>query len=302
VSQQRTIAQKIACQGIGLHSGEPAGLTLVPAGVGAGVVFVCRQGDGVIEIPAAEDFVSSTANATSLSRKGARVATVEHLLATLRARGVDNVRVEVEGPEIPAMDGSAASFDDLIRSAGLVAQPQLRPLLQIRHPVSYTDGLRSIRIEPSRVFRVSYGIEFQHPAIGRQTLEIEDLTPACFEREIARARTFGFLEEVDALRRAGLARGASLENTVVLDASGVMNEGGLRWPDEFVRHKVLDLLGDLALIGYPIRGHVQVERGGHAIHRALLQELRQHPEAWQLVAPESPSSLPGVPTESLSSL
>jgi UDP-3-O-[3-hydroxymyristoyl] N-acetylglucosamine deacetylase len=293
VPQQRTIAEKIACRGIGLHSGEPVELTLSPAHTDTGVVFVARQGETAVEIPAREEFVSSTANATTLSKDGASVATVEHLLAALCARGVDNVRVGVDGTEIPVMDGSAASFDYLIRTAGLFPQARPRAVLTIRRPVFYTDGLRSIRIEPARVFRISYAVDFAHPAIGRQELEIEDLTAACFEKELARARTFGFLDEVDALRRAGLARGASLENTVVLDDTGVMNEGGLRWPDEFVRHKVLDLLGDLALIGCPIQGHVRVERGGHSIHRALLRELREHPEAWKLVAREA--STPGDP-------
>ena len=298
--QQQTIAEKIACTGIGLHSGEPVELTLSPALADTGVVFVRRQGQTAVEIPAREEFVSSTANATTLSRDGATVATVEHLLAALRARGVDNVRVEVDGPEIPAMDGSAAAFDYLIRTSGLFVQPRPRSVLTVRRPVSYADGLHSIRIEPARVFRISYAVDFAHPAIGRQELEIEDLTAACFEKELACARTFGFLDEVDALRRVGLARGASLKNTVVLDDSGVMNEGGLRWPDEFVRHKVLDLLGDLALIGHPIRGHVRVERGGHSIHRALLRELREHPEAWKLIEQEAPPSPSGVPAEYIS--
>ena len=300
VPQQQTIAEEVGCKGIGLHSGEPAELRLVPAAVGTGVVFVCRHGDGVVEIPARDEFVSSTANATSLAREGARVATVEHLLAAVHARRVDNLRVEVDGPEIPAMDGSAAPFDSLIRTAGLCAQHEARQFLTIQRPVSYTDGQRSIRIEPAPVLRISYRIEFAHPAIGRQALEIEDLTPERFEADVACARTFGFLDDVDALRRAGLARGASLENTVVLDDSGVMNEGGLRRPDEFVRHKVLDLLGDLALIGHPVRGHVRVERGGHGIHHALLRELREHPDAWQLAAREPPRSLTGVPAESVS--
>ena len=298
--QQRTIAEEVACKGIGLHSGEPAELRLAPAGAGMGVVFACRHADGVVEIPARDEFVSSTSNATSLAREGARIATVEHLLATVRARGVDNLRVEVDGPEIPAMDGSAAPFDSLIRTAGFIAQPEARQILTIRRPISYTDGPRSIRIEPAPVLRISYMIEFEHPAIGRQALEIENLTPEYFAAEIAGARTFGFFDDVDALRRAGLARGASLENTVVLDDSGVMNEGGLRRPDEFVRHKVLDLLGDLALIGHPIVGHVRVERGGHGIHHGLLQELREQPDAWQLVAGETPRSRTGVPAASVS--
>jgi len=297
VLQQRTIAEQVGCKGIGLHSGETAEVRLLPAAVGTGVVFVCQQADGVVEIPARHEFVSATANATSLAREGASVATVEHLLAAVCARRVDNLRIEVDGPEIPAMDGSAAAFDSLIRTAGVSDQHQARPLLVILRPVSFSDGPRSIRIEPAPVLRISYRIEFAHPAIGRQALEIEELTPARFETEIAAARTFGFLDQVEALRRAGLARGASLENTVVLDDSGVMNEGGPRRPDDFVRHKVLDLLGDLALIGHPIRGHVRVERGGHGIHHALLRELSEHPDAWQLLSGEPPGPQAAIAAE-----
>ena len=284
---QRTIAEKIACRGLGLHSGEPVGFRLLPAAPGTGVVFVCCNAGTETEIPARDEFVSASANATSLAKDGASVMTVEHLLAVLSARGVDNVRVEVDGPEIPAMDGSAASFDGLLRDVGCCVQAGSRRFLEVRRPVGYSDGARSIRIEPALGFGISYAVDFTHPAIGRQALEIDDLTPVRFETEIARARTFGFLDQVEALRRAGLARGACLENTVVLDASGVMNEGGLRWPDEFVRHKVLDLVGDLALLGCPVRGHVRVERGGHAIHHALLRTLREQPEAWTLVSEEA---------------
>jgi UDP-3-O-[3-hydroxymyristoyl] N-acetylglucosamine deacetylase len=162
-------------------------------------------------------------------------------------------------------------------------QPQPRKILVVRRPLEYADGRRAIRIEPCRRFRISYAVDFDHPGIGRQELRIPEMTPRYFEAEIARARTFGFLHEVEALWSAGKARGGSPENTVLLDAAGVVNPGGLRWPDEFVRHKVLDLLGDLALLGHPIRGHVEVERGGHALHRALMEEIRANPDAWKLV-------------------
>ena len=283
MARQRTIAEEIECRGFGLHSGEAAGVRLSPAEPGTGVVFVCCNAGIETEIPARAEFVSASANATSLARDGASVMTVEHLLAALSARGVDNVRIEVDGSEIPAMDGSAAPFDGLLRDVGLCAQGDSRQVLEVRRAVGYADGNRSIRIEPASGFGISYAVDFTHPAIGRQVLEIDDLTPDHFESEIAPARTFGFLDQVEALRRAGLARGACLDNTLVLDASGVMNEGGLRWPDEFVRHKVLDLVGDLALLGCPVRGRVRVERGGHAIHHALLRTLRDQPESWALV-------------------
>jgi UDP-3-O-[3-hydroxymyristoyl] N-acetylglucosamine deacetylase len=230
------------------------------------------------------------------------VGTVEHLLAVLACRGVDNVRVEVDGPEIPVMDGSAEPFDYLIRSTGTIAQPVPRRVIRIRRPVEVVDPgdpRRRLRIEPARRFSVSYSVDFDHPVIGRQCLEVADVTPTFFQAELARARTFGFLAQVDALRRVGLARGASLANTVVLDDEGVMNEGGLRWADEFVRHKLLDLLGDLALLGHPVRGHVHVERGGHGLHLALLRELCARTDAWKLVGEPAPAPPVGVPTDSV---
>jgi UDP-3-O-[3-hydroxymyristoyl] N-acetylglucosamine deacetylase len=297
--KQRTIAEKITCTGIGLHTGAPVELTLVPALAGTGVVFASRQGDRVVEIPATREHLSSTANATSLSAGGATVGTVEHLLAALRSLGVDNVRVEIDGPEVPVMDGSAASFDYLIRTAGLFTQPEQRSALVVRRRVAWADGLRSICFEPSKGLRISYAVDFEHPTIGRQEFEVPEVTPHFFESELARARTFGFLDQVDALRRAGLARGGSLLNTVVLDESGVINEGGLRWPDEFVRHKVLDLLGDLALLGHPLRAHVHVERGGHALHHAGVAKLLAQPDAWKLVGEEPPRAPGGEPAEYL---
>ena len=295
--KQRTIAARITCTGIGLHTGEPVSLALAPAADDTGIVFVRRHAGRSVEIPARPENVSSTANATSLSApcpgldtgasgEQTSVGTVEHLLAVLSCRGVDNVRVEVDGPEVPMMDGSAEPLDFLVRSVGLAFQPAPRRAIRIRRPVEVVDpgdARRRVRIEPARRLSVSYSVDFDHPAIGRQCLAVPEVTAAYFQTELARARTFGFLEQVDGLRRAGLARGASLANTVVLDARGVLNPGGLRWADEFVRHKVLDLLGDLALLGHPVRGHVHAERAGHALHLALVRALRAQPDAWKLV-------------------
>ena len=278
LDKQRTIAEKITCTGMGLHTGQPVQLTMHPGLADSGVVFLRRSGNGsgrVVEIPARPENVSSTTNATTLSCGDASVSTVEHLLAALRASEIDNVRIEIDGPEVPVMDGSAASFTYLIQSAGQFVQSQPRSVLVIRRKLRYSDGKRSIQIEPARSFRISYAVDFEHPVIGRQALEITDMTPAYFEREIAGARTFGFLREVGVLLRAGMARGGSLENTVLLDDGKVLNAGGLRWPDEFVRHKVLDLLGDLALLGHPIQGHVTVERGGHELHCALINLIQK---------------------------
>jgi UDP-3-O-[3-hydroxymyristoyl] N-acetylglucosamine deacetylase len=282
VQRQQTIAEKVSCTGIGLHSGAPVQLTLLPARAGTGIVIVRSDRGRSVEIPARIGAVASTRFATTLGRDGDTVATVEHLLAALYGLGIDNARIIVEGPELPVMDGSAASFVYLIRSAGIFVQRERRSVLRFRKPVEFRDGERWIRVEPARDFRVSYAIDFEHPAIGRQELVVEGRDPTVFEREIAGARTFGFLSDVRALWDAGLAKGGSLENTVVLDASRPVNRDGLRWPDEFVRHKVLDLYGDLALLGMPVQGHVRVERGGHFMHLELVSGILASPDAWRV--------------------
>jgi UDP-3-O-[3-hydroxymyristoyl] N-acetylglucosamine deacetylase len=280
--RQQTIAEKVSCTGIGLHSGHPVNLTLLPARAGTGITFVRTDQRQPIEIPAGAGAVRSTRNATTLGKGDACVATVEHLLAALYGLGVDNLRVEVDGPELPVMDGSAAPFVYLLRSAGLRPQRDARPLMRVRRPVEIRRNDQHIRVEPGRGFRVHYAVEFDHPAIGRQELRFDARRASHFDAEIAGARTFGFLEDVEALRRSGLAHGGSLENTVVLDSRGVMNPEGLRWPDEFVRHKILDLFGDLSLLGMPIQGHVHVERGGHDLHLALVHALLDNPDSWRI--------------------
>lgn len=284
--RQKTIAEKVSCAGVGLHSGRPVQLSLHPARANAGIVFARTDLPGAPEIPARPGAVCSTQFATSLARGGASVGTVEHLLAAAHALGIDNLRVELDGPEVPVMDGSAAAFSSLLRSAGLFPQRASRPKLRIRRPIEVEEGDRRIRVEPAHWLRVSYAVDFQHPAIGRQEFHLERLEARIFERELAGARTFGFLSEVQDLWRAGFARGGSLENAVVLDGQRVVNPGGLRWPDEFVRHKVVDLLGDLALLGLPVLGHVVVERGGHSLHQRLVSQILRTPEAWRIEEPD----------------
>jgi UDP-3-O-[3-hydroxymyristoyl] N-acetylglucosamine deacetylase len=286
---QHTIAEKIACTGIGLHSGEPVQLTLRPARAGSGVVFVRTDLPTPVDIPARPDSVTATRYATTLGRGRATVGTVEHLLAAVYSLGIDNLRVEVHGPEIPVMDGSSASFVFLLRAAGLFEQPVPRARLRVQRPIEIRDGERRIRIEPGAGLRISYAIDYVHPAIARQQLTDLVLDADTFERELCRARTFGFLHEVQTLWQNGLARGGNLDNTVVLDEERVLNRDGLRWSDEFVRHKVLDLVGDLALLGLPVEGHVIVERGGHALHQRLLGELLANRQAWRVVPPTSAS-------------
>ena len=279
---QRTIAEKVTCTGVGLHTGAPVQLTLHPARADSGIVFSRTDCGDPVEIAARSSEVASTSLATTLGRGPATVGTVEHLLAALYGLGIDNTLVEVDGPELPVMDGSAAPFVYLIRSAGLFEQRVPRRVLNLRRPLEVVDGERRIRIEPARDFRISYAVDFDHPAIGRQELVTGPLSPERFEREIAAARTFGFLRDVKALWDAGFARGGSPGNTILLDEAKVVNEGGLRWSDEFVRHKILDLCGDLALLGVAVRGHVRVERGGHGLHQQLVSEILANPDAWTL--------------------
>ena len=291
--RQRTIAEVISCTGVGLHSGKPVSMSLRPAPAGTGIVFVRTDLAHPLEIPVCPASVWRSELSTQLGRGDAGVDTVEHLLAALYGLAIDNARIEIEGPEVPGMDGSAASFVFLLRAAGIYEQTEPRPIYRLRRAIEVRDGNRGIRAEPSRSFKVSYRIDYDHPAIGRQALRGLVVNPVRFEREVARARTFGFLRDVERLRSGRRALGASLDNTVVLDDRGVMNPDGLRCPDEFVRHKVLDLIGDLALLGLPIQAHVRVERGGHALHRALVTELAARIAAEQperirdLAAPET---------------
>ena len=285
---QRTIAEKISCTGIGLHTGEPVMLTLEPARAGSGIVFERTDLAHPVEIPARPEFVTSTCLATTLGCGDATISTVEHLLAAVYSLGIDNLRIQVDGPEVPVMDGSAASFVFLLRAAGLFEQPAPRRRLRIRRPLEIRDGDRSIRVEPGRGLRISYGVEYADPAIGRQRVVDLAVDAERFESEICRARTFGFLHDVEALWRMGLARGGNLDNTVVLDSGRVLNRDGLRFPEEFVRHKVLDLIGDLCLLGMPIDAHIHVEKGGHEIHQRMLAEILATPTAWRILGATPP--------------
>jgi UDP-3-O-[3-hydroxymyristoyl] N-acetylglucosamine deacetylase len=271
----------------------PVELTLRPAQANSGVVFVRRDLHDSPDIRAHPGAVSASARSTTLSgrdaggRRVASVSTVEHLLAALHALGIDNVRAELDGPEVPALDGSARGFCALLRSAGVHRQAAARPRFRVERAVSVSDAERRISVEPGAGLRIDCEIDFAHPAIGRQRFELGRVDADVFEREIAGARTFGFMEDVSELRRLGLARGGSLDNTVLLDRAGVMNPEGLRWPDEFARHKALDLIGDLALLGMPIDGRVRVERGGHALHHKLVAALLDDPRSWRVVGEDA---------------
>ena len=242
-----------------------------------------RRSDlGGFELPATVESVAHCGYATTLMRTGVMLSTVEHLLAALRGLGVDNVFIEVDNLEIPIMDGSAENFAEIIERAGIVEQPLARRALLVREKVSFEQGNRSISVEPSDTYQIDCLIDFTHPLIGVQSLSVE-LSDGTFSREIAAARTFGFTDEIEALRRANLIRGGSLENAIVLTPDGMLNQTGLRFRDEFVRHKILDIIGDLALLGMPILGKVVAERSGHILHAGLMSKLLRMRSAWDIV-------------------
>ncbi len=281
MTYQRTLRRTISCAGIGLHSGHKVTLTLKPAQADTGIVFR-RMDLGGLEIPAHVDHVAGISYATVLGRGQARVETVEHLLSALVSQGIDNAIVELNTPEVPIMDGSAAPFVYLIREeAGIKKLASSRKYLKILKPVMLTYGDKHIALYPADELKVSYTISFDHPLLRHQTRTLA-ITEESFIEEVAPARTFGFLKEVEMLRQKGLALGGSLDNAIVLGETGVLNNT-LRFEDEFVRHKILDVLGDLFLIGYPIIGHIVAHRGGHSLHTAFAAKILQQADAWQLV-------------------
>ena len=272
-----------------MHSGQKVTLSLKPARAGSGIRF--RRADlGGVEIPATVDNVDRLHYATGLARDAGTVETVEHLLAALVSLGVDNVIVELNQAEVPTMDGSAASFVYLVHEAGLKRLTRPRHYLKVLRPVSLSRGDKRIALYPSDHFKVTYSIRFDHPLLRHMTHTLQ-VTQESFIDEIAPARTFGFLKEVETLRQRGLAIGGSLDNAIVLGETGILNNS-LRFEDEFVRHKILDAIGDLALVGYPVIGHLVAHRGGHELHAAFAEKVLQESDAWRVV--ESPA-VDGVP-------
>ena len=267
---QRTVAKRVSCTGVGLHSGKPATLTLAPAAPDAGVTFV-RMDLGV-EIPARNEHVADTTLSTNLALGGVRVHTVEHVLAALHGMGIDNCRVEVDGPEIPILDGSAAPFVALVREAGLQSLRAGKRFLVIDQPVEVRDGDKIARLDPAEGLSVEFTADFAHPLITNQGFRVT-VSDRSFEREVARARTFCFRRDVERMQAAGLAKGGSLANAVVVDEFSILNPEGLRFPDEFVRHKVLDAIGDLALFGVPVLGALTAVKSGHALNQALVKKV-----------------------------
>ncbi len=305
MNSQLTLRRAVSCSGIGLHSGNKVTLSLKPAPADYGIRFQ-RSDLGGLEIPATVTHLGGIRLATGLTREAVSVETVEHLLAALTALGIDNVFVELNTPEVPIMDGSAAPFVYLIiNEAGVKRLPTPKKFLKVLRPISLSQGDKRIALYPSDHFKVTYSISFDHPLIRHQSRTMK-ITEETFVEDIAPARTFGFLKEVEMLRQKGLALGGSLDNAIVLGETGVLNQNALRFEDEFVRHKILDVIGDLSLVGYPVIGHLVAHRGGHALHTAFAARILEEVDAWRIVegdtAPAVASMPMGVPASKVAHL
>jgi UDP-3-O-[3-hydroxymyristoyl] N-acetylglucosamine deacetylase len=266
---------------VGLHSGVPVSIRILPAPVSTGIVFLRSDLDN-FPIPASWRHVARVSYATSLMRQGVLISTTEHLLSTLYSMGVDNAYVAIDNLEVPILDGSGLPFARLIEQAGIRQYRRKRRYLRIRRPISVEDKGKRISILPAESFRLTCEIDFPHPLVGKQSLEME-VTPERYAANLAPARTFGFEYELDQMRNMGLIRGATLESAVCFTRDGVLNPGGLRFPDEPCRHKALDLIGDLALLGRPLLGHVIAERAGHAMHAALVARIMSDPSLYEIL-------------------
>lgn len=281
-TRQQTLKNSISCSGTGLHSGATVSMTLHPAPTGTGIVFRRTDSDGLgFAVPADVDHVVDATLCTTLGDAAGRtLATVEHLMAALCGSGIDNAFIDVEGPEVPVMDGSAAPFVFLIECAGIVQQNAPRRYIEVLKPIHIESDGRRASLTPDKLFSLDFEIDFDSPAIGRQEMTVQ-LVNGTFKGEISRARTFGFAHEVDQLRKMGLARGGSLDNAVVVGDGIVLNEDGLRYDDEFVRHKILDSVGDLYLAGAPLRARFSGYRSGHALNHDLLRTMFADTTAWR---------------------
>ena len=279
-THQRTLDQEVSCSGIGLHSGKEVHLALKPAPINHGIKFVRKDLPDNPTIPARFNCVVDTSLATVIGLDGAIVSTIEHLMACLAGLSIDNVIVELDSYEVPVMDGSAGPFTRMILEAGIREQEAERHFFVLKKPIELKQDGKFVGIYPDTTFKITCNIEFEHHLIRKQSCSIE-VVDHIFEREISSARTFGFLHEVEYMKRYGLARGGSLDNAVVIDKSGILNEEGLRYQDEFVRHKLLDCIGDFSLLGMPILGHIITKKSGHAFNHAFLEKFFNNKACWQ---------------------
>jgi UDP-3-O-[3-hydroxymyristoyl] N-acetylglucosamine deacetylase len=288
--QQRTLAQPGSCEGVGIHSGRAVTVTIKPAPPNHGIRFVRTDLQEAPSVTAHFSRVVDTSLATVIGADGCIVSTIEHLMASLSGLAIDNAVIELTGYEMPIMDGSAGPFVDLIQSCGVVEQDVPRCFFVVNAPITIQEGDRAVILQPSSEFKISCTIEYEHPLIKTQMYSLS-ITAETFAAEIARARTFGFLYEYENLKRFGLARGGSLDNVVVIDGDQILNDGGLRFRDEFVRHKMLDCIGDFSLLGMPLLGHVILRKSGHAFNHAFLNKFFAEKESWQTCSFESPQEL-----------
>ena len=288
MAYQHTISTPVEVSGIGLHSAVPVHIRLLPAAANSGIVFRRTDLDN-FEIPASWKHIARVSYATSLMRKGVLISTTEHILSALVSMEIDNIIIEIDALELPILDGSCAPWISLLNEAGRRRQRALRSILRVKRPVSVVEGSKRIGLFPDSRFFISSTVDFPHPKVGRQSIDIE-ISPATYPTEIAPARTFGFLDQLPQMKDMGLIRGGSLENAVCFDRDSVMNPEGLRFTDECCRHKILDLIGDLALIGHPLRGFVVAEHAGHAMHTALVLKLMRDRSLWELTTSDAPST------------
>ena len=291
--RQRTLKNVIGATGVGLHTGEKVCLTLRPAAVNTGIVFRRIDLEPVVDIEALLDNVSSTRMSTTLERDGARISTVEHLMSAFAGLGIDNVFVDITAAEVPIMDGSAGPFVFLIESAGIEEQRAPKQFIRIKQSVEICDGDKWAKFDPYDGFKVDLTIDFDHPAVqsSKQHASI-DFLESSFIKDVSRPRTFGFLDEVEALQEAGLARGGSLDNAIVMDAFHILNDEGLRYRDEFVKHKILDAVGDLYLLGHLLVGAFSAHKSGHSMNNRLLRRLLETESAWECVSFDDVDSAP----------
>ena len=282
--KQRTLKNVIRATGVGLHTGEKVYLTLRPASSDTGIIFRRIDLADPVEIRACPEHVSDTRLSTTLESNGVRVSTVEHLMSAFAGLGIDNAYVDLTAAEVPIMDGSAGPFVFLVQSAGIAEQSAPKRFMRIKKKIHVEDGDKWACFEPFEGFKVSFAIEFNHPTFRNSTQNASvDFSTTSFVKEVSRARTFGFMGDLEALRAAGLARGGGLDNAIVLDDYRVLNDDGLRYEDEFVKHKVLDAIGDLYLLGHPLIGSFSAHKSGHSLNNRLLRELVGNQEAWELI-------------------
>jgi UDP-3-O-[3-hydroxymyristoyl] N-acetylglucosamine deacetylase len=284
MSFETSVLRPVEASGVGLHSGVPVNVRILPAPPSTGIVFIRTDLDG-FRIPASWRYVQKVSYATSLMRQGVLISTTEHLLSTFYSMGIDNAYIEIDNLEVPILDGSGQVWVELLREAGLKEYRRRRKYLRMRRDVEVENNGKRIQIVPADKFLLTCDVFFPHPLVGRQVIEME-VTPENYARDLAPARTFGFEYELKQMRDMGLIRGATLENAVCFDREKVLNEGGLRFPNECGRHKALDLIGDLALIGKPLLGHVIAEKAGHAMHFALVNKIMSDPTLYEIVSSE----------------